>query len=74
VSCPNYTYEMGSWIFFTIMTQSVPCKFIIHFNKYLMQVKLGETVLSQNFSVLPQVSFLKIINNFYEAVSQNFLA
>ena len=39
-----------------------------------MQVKLGETVLSQNFSVLPQVSFLKIINNFYEAVSQNFLA
>lgn len=24
VSCPNYTYEIGSWIFFTIMTQSVP--------------------------------------------------
>lgn len=24
VSCPNYTYEIGSWIFFTIMTQTVP--------------------------------------------------
>ena len=23
VSCPNYTYEMGSWIWFTIMTQSI---------------------------------------------------
>jgi very-long-chain enoyl-CoA reductase len=26
VSCPNYTYEIGSWIFFSIMVQSVPCK------------------------------------------------
>lgn len=24
VSCPNYTYEIGSWIFFTLMVQSVP--------------------------------------------------
>lgn len=24
VSCPNYTYEIGSWIFFSVMTQSVP--------------------------------------------------
>lgn len=24
VSCPNYTYEIGSWIFFSIMTQSLP--------------------------------------------------
>lgn len=24
VSCPNYTYEIGSWIFFTVMVQSVP--------------------------------------------------
>uniref|UniRef100_H3APW7 Very-long-chain enoyl-CoA reductase n=1 Tax=Latimeria chalumnae TaxID=7897 RepID=H3APW7_LATCH len=24
VSCPNYTYEVGSWISFTIMTQCVP--------------------------------------------------
>lgn len=23
VSCPNYTYEMGTWFWFTIMTQSV---------------------------------------------------
>lgn len=23
VSCPNYTYEVGSWIWFTVMTQSV---------------------------------------------------
>lgn len=24
VSCPNYSYEIGSWFFYTIMTQSVP--------------------------------------------------
>ncbi|XP_055488207.1 trans-2,3-enoyl-CoA reductase-like [Leucoraja erinacea] len=24
VSCPNYTYEMGAWISFTIMTQTFP--------------------------------------------------
>merc|ERR1712071_743742 len=24
VSCPNYTYEIGAWISFTIMTQSLP--------------------------------------------------
>lgn len=24
VSCPNYTYEIGSWIGFTIMTQCLP--------------------------------------------------
>ncbi|XP_006897447.1 PREDICTED: very-long-chain enoyl-CoA reductase-like [Elephantulus edwardii] len=24
VSCPNYTYEVGSWIGFTIMTQCLP--------------------------------------------------
>ncbi|KAM4709966.1 trans-2,3-enoyl-CoA reductase-like [Discoglossus pictus] len=24
VSCPNYTYEIGSWISFTIMTQTAP--------------------------------------------------
>jgi len=24
VSCPNYTYETGAWLGFTIMTQSVP--------------------------------------------------
>ncbi|TRZ04356.1 hypothetical protein DNTS_000479, partial [Danionella cerebrum] len=24
VSCPNYTYEVGSWISFAIMTQCVP--------------------------------------------------
>uniref|UniRef100_A0A8C6YT26 3-oxo-5-alpha-steroid 4-dehydrogenase C-terminal domain-containing protein n=1 Tax=Nothoprocta perdicaria TaxID=30464 RepID=A0A8C6YT26_NOTPE len=24
VSCPNYTYEVGTWISFTIMTQCVP--------------------------------------------------
>ncbi|TKR65492.1 hypothetical protein L596_025888 [Steinernema carpocapsae] len=24
VSCPNYTYEVYSWVFFTVMTQSLP--------------------------------------------------
>jgi very-long-chain enoyl-CoA reductase len=28
VSCPNYTYEVGSWIAFTVMTQSLPGKSI----------------------------------------------
>uniref|UniRef100_A0A3Q3N210 Very-long-chain enoyl-CoA reductase n=1 Tax=Mastacembelus armatus TaxID=205130 RepID=A0A3Q3N210_9TELE len=27
VSCPNYTYELGSWIGFTVMTQCVPVAF-----------------------------------------------
>uniref|UniRef100_A0A452TX33 Trans-2,3-enoyl-CoA reductase-like n=2 Tax=Ursus TaxID=9639 RepID=A0A452TX33_URSMA len=26
VSCPNYTYEIGSWISFTVMTQTLPGK------------------------------------------------
>ncbi|XP_067885032.1 trans-2,3-enoyl-CoA reductase-like [Heterodontus francisci] len=24
VSCPNYTYEMGTWVSFTVMTQTLP--------------------------------------------------
>uniref|UniRef100_A0A8C6YVV3 Trans-2,3-enoyl-CoA reductase-like n=1 Tax=Nothoprocta perdicaria TaxID=30464 RepID=A0A8C6YVV3_NOTPE len=27
VSCPNYTYEVGSWISFTVMTQTLPGEF-----------------------------------------------
>uniref|UniRef100_A0A8C9EN81 Trans-2,3-enoyl-CoA reductase-like n=1 Tax=Pavo cristatus TaxID=9049 RepID=A0A8C9EN81_PAVCR len=27
VSCPNYTYEVGSWISFTVMTQTLPGRF-----------------------------------------------
>ncbi|KAJ8283499.1 hypothetical protein COCON_G00023490 [Conger conger] len=27
VSCPNYTYELGSWLGFTLMTQCVPVAF-----------------------------------------------
>lgn len=26
VSCPNYTYEFGSWVAFTVMTQCLPGK------------------------------------------------
>ncbi|XP_057165766.1 trans-2,3-enoyl-CoA reductase-like isoform X2 [Ursus arctos] len=26
VSCPNYTYEIGSWISFTVMTQTLPVR------------------------------------------------
>lgn len=26
VSCPNYTYEFGTWLAFTIMTQCLPGK------------------------------------------------
>jgi very-long-chain enoyl-CoA reductase len=24
VSCPNYTYEFGSWLAFSVMTQCLP--------------------------------------------------
>jgi len=24
VSCPNYTYELGSWISFSVLSQSLP--------------------------------------------------
>ena len=24
VSCPNYTYEVGAWVSFTVMTQCIP--------------------------------------------------
>ena len=27
-SCPNYTYEIGAWISFTIMTQVTGIKFV----------------------------------------------
>ena len=27
VSCPNYTYEIGAWVAFTIMTQCIPGNF-----------------------------------------------
>jgi len=27
VSCPNYTYEVGAWLFFTVMTQCLPAGF-----------------------------------------------
>ncbi|MGH0175372.1 UNVERIFIED_CONTAM: hypothetical protein FKN15_008849, partial [Acipenser sinensis] len=27
VSCPNYTYEVGSWVGFTLMTQCLPVAF-----------------------------------------------
>lgn len=30
VSCPNYTYEFGSWLFFTIMTKCAPGKLTLY--------------------------------------------
>lgn len=30
VSCPNYTYEVGSWVGFTIMTKCLPGKLQIN--------------------------------------------
>lgn len=35
VSCPNYTYEIGSWIGFTIMTSCLPGINIIQKNYYI---------------------------------------
>lgn len=28
VSCPNYTYEVGAWVSFTIMTQCLPGNYV----------------------------------------------
>lgn len=36
VSCPNYTYEIGSWISFSIMTQSLPALFFTIAGAYQM--------------------------------------
>lgn len=38
VSCPNYTYEIGSWIAFTIMTQSLPAGLFTLAGAYQMTV------------------------------------
>lgn len=38
VSCPNYTYEIGSWIFFSIMTQSLPAALFTLAGAYQMIV------------------------------------
>lgn len=38
VSCPNYTYEIGSWIFFTIMVQSVAAGLFTLAGAYQMTV------------------------------------
>uniref|UniRef100_A0AAR2L5N8 3-oxo-5-alpha-steroid 4-dehydrogenase C-terminal domain-containing protein n=1 Tax=Pygocentrus nattereri TaxID=42514 RepID=A0AAR2L5N8_PYGNA len=41
VSCPNYTYEVGSWLGFTVMTQCVPVAFftIVGFIQMTMWAK-----------------------------------
>jgi len=38
VSCPNYTYEIGSWIAFTVMTQSLPAGLFTIAGAYQMTV------------------------------------
>ncbi|XP_063395129.1 probable very-long-chain enoyl-CoA reductase art-1 [Cydia fagiglandana] len=38
VSCPNYTYEVGSWVFFTIMTQCAPAGLFAAVGFYQMAV------------------------------------
>ncbi|XP_033229440.1 very-long-chain enoyl-CoA reductase isoform X1 [Belonocnema kinseyi] len=38
VSCPNYTYEVGSWIGFTIMTQCLPAGLFAFAGAYQMTI------------------------------------
>lgn len=38
VSCPNYTYEVGSWMFFTIMTKCAPAGLFAAAGCYQMTV------------------------------------
>ncbi len=42
VSCPNYTYEVGAWMCFSIMTQSLPGNTLIYTS---MQRGGGEVIL-----------------------------
>ncbi|VDM97957.1 unnamed protein product [Thelazia callipaeda] len=44
VSCPNYTYEFGSWLFFSCMCQSLPGKrgiycYSLNYCKFVMSVQ-----------------------------------
>jgi very-long-chain enoyl-CoA reductase len=36
VSCPNYTYEVGAWVFFSIMSQSLPAAMFCFAGAYQM--------------------------------------
>jgi len=38
VSCPNYTYEIGAWISFTVMTQCLPAGIFCLFGAYPMTI------------------------------------
>ena len=38
VSCPNYTYEIGAWVAFTVMTQCVPAGLFTLAGAYQMTV------------------------------------
>ena len=38
VSCPNYTYEIGSWVAFTVMTQCLPAGIFALAGAYQMTV------------------------------------
>ncbi|XP_057334482.1 very-long-chain enoyl-CoA reductase [Microplitis mediator] len=56
VSCPNYTYEIGSWIGFTIMTKCLPAAFFMIAGAYQMTIwALGKHRLyKKEFSNYPK--------------------
>lgn len=56
VSCPNYTYEVGSWIGFTIMTQCLPAALFAFAGAYQMTIwALGKHRLyKKEFSDYPK--------------------
>nr|CAG4641008.1 EOG090X097L [Eulimnadia texana] len=55
VSCPNYTYEVGGWIAFTIMTQCLPAGLFTLAGFYQMAVwALGSIVLTRKTSPTTQ--------------------
>ncbi|XP_014220064.1 very-long-chain enoyl-CoA reductase [Trichogramma pretiosum] len=56
VSCPNYTYEIGSWIGFTVMTQCIPAGIFAFAGAYQMAVwALGKHKLyKKEFSDYPR--------------------
>lgn len=41
VSCPNYTYEFGAWLGFTIMTSCLPGKIFLEVWNFLLMVFLS---------------------------------
>ncbi|XP_069554082.1 very-long-chain enoyl-CoA reductase [Brachyistius frenatus] len=57
VSCPNYTYEVGAWVSFTIMTQCLPVAFytLLGFIQMTIWAKGKHRAYSREFKDYPSL-------------------